>query len=57
MAGDDPGQKKHKQMERIRETNINTAETFNEVFESKIDWFDSYNNIIYWGLPRKLVVN
>lgn len=36
-------------MERIRQKNVNTSETFNEVFSKKFNLYDSYQNIYYYN--------
>lgn len=39
---------KNRNMKRIREKNINTSETFNEVFSYNFDYFNSYKNIFLY---------
>jgi SAM-dependent methyltransferase len=41
-------------MQRIRTENVNTAETFNGVFEDNLDLFDSYKNIAFYDKSLEL---
>jgi SAM-dependent methyltransferase len=43
-------------MERIRQKNVNTSETFNEVFARKFDLYNSYKNIGYYNNALSLAL-